>query len=158
MELSSEDLFSKKFQMVFRNISNYGIFQWNLIVELIVNPSLRGKLFYTMRWLYLRKGIVYCQRASLKASLKLCYKNILKNIVKTASPKRLTGLFWNFSWKNLILGLMPQNTLKIGFFGFKSYTIMIFMILLKPYVWEKSDSEVKCKNAVGQSYSRIFKL
>ena len=35
---------------------------------------------------------------------------------------------------------------------------MIFMILLKPYVWEKFDSQVKCKNTVGQSYSSIFKL
>ena len=37
------------------------------------------------------------------------------------------------------------------FFGFKSCTIMTFMILLKPHVWEKSGSEVKCKNALGQS-------
>ena len=35
---------------------------------------------------------------------------------------------------------------------------MIFMILLKPYVWEKSGSQVKCKNVLGQSDCRIFKL
>ena len=71
---------------------------------------------------------------------------------------------------------MPQNTPKIGFFGFckkkkkkkkfplmcrffgfKSCTIMTFMILLKPHVWE-SGSPVKCKNALGQSGCRIFKL
>ena len=32
------------------------------------------------------------------------------------------------------------------------------MIMLKPHVWEKSDSPVKCKNALGQSNYRIFKL
>ena len=32
------------------------------------------------------------------------------------------------------------------------------MILLKPHVWEKSDSRVKRKNALGQSDCRIFKL
>ena len=41
------------------------------------------------------------------------------------------------------------------FFGFKS---CIFMILLKPHVLEKSGSQVKCKNALGQSDCRIFKL
>ena len=35
---------------------------------------------------------------------------------------------------------------------------MNFMILIKPHVWEKSGSRVKCKNARGQSDCRIFKL
>ena len=35
---------------------------------------------------------------------------------------------------------------------------MTFMILLKLYVWEKSASWVKHKNALGQSDCRIFKL
>ena len=35
--------------------------------------------------------------------------------------------------------------------GFKSCTIMTFMILLKPLIWEKYDSPVKCKNAVNLS-------
>ena len=39
------------------------------------------------------------------------------------------------------------------FFGFKSCTIITFMIVLKLLVWEKSDSWVKC-----QSECRIFKL
>ena len=34
---------------------------------------------------------------------------------------------------------------------------MTFMILLKPYVWQKFGSQVKCKNALGQSDCRIFK-
>ena len=33
---------------------------------------------------------------------------------------------------------------------------MTFMILLKPHVWEKSGSRVKCKNALNQSVSRSF--
>ena len=44
------------------------------------------------------------------------------------------------------------------FFGFKSCTIMTFMILLKRYVWEKSGSQVKSNNALGQLDCRIFKL
>ena len=35
---------------------------------------------------------------------------------------------------------------------------MTFMILLKPHVWEKFGSWVKCKNALSQSDWRIFKL
>ena len=35
---------------------------------------------------------------------------------------------------------------------------MTFIILLKSYVWEKSGSQVKCKNALGQSDCRIFKF
>ena len=35
---------------------------------------------------------------------------------------------------------------------------MTFMILLKPHVWEKSGSWIKCKNGLSQSDSRIFKL
>ena len=35
---------------------------------------------------------------------------------------------------------------------------MTFMNLLKPHVWGKSGSCVKCKNALGQSDCRIFKL
>ena len=35
---------------------------------------------------------------------------------------------------------------------------MTFMILLKPHVLEKSSSWVKCKNVLGQSDYRIFKL
>ena len=44
------------------------------------------------------------------------------------------------------------------FFGFKLCTIMTFMIQLKPHVWKKSCSWVKCKNYLGQSDCRIFKL
>ena len=75
--------------------------------------------------------------------------------------------------KNLILGIMSKNTQKhwvhwilqkrngplmCRFFRFKSCTIMTFMILLKPHDWEKSSSQVKCKNTLGQSECRIFKL
>ena len=35
---------------------------------------------------------------------------------------------------------------------------MTFMILLKPYVWEKSGSRVKRKNALSQSDCRILEL
>ena len=35
---------------------------------------------------------------------------------------------------------------------------MTFMVLLKPHVWEKSGSLVKCKNILSQSDCRIFKL
>ena len=35
---------------------------------------------------------------------------------------------------------------------------MTFMILLKPYVLEKSGSQVKCENALGQSDRRLFGL
>ena len=41
------------------------------------------------------------------------------------------------------------------FFRFKSCTIMIFMILLKPHVWEKSGSQVKCKNTKILSGNQI---
>ena len=44
------------------------------------------------------------------------------------------------------------------FFGFKSCSITTFMILLKLHVQRKSGSRVKCKNALGQSDCRIFKL
>ena len=37
------------------------------------------------------------------------------------------------------------------FFGFKSCTIMVFTILLKQHVWEKSGSQGECRNALGQS-------
>ena len=67
--------------------------------------------------------------------------------------------------ENLILGVMLKHAHKIGFFGFckknslltcryfgfKSCTILTFMILLKSHVWEKSGSLVKYKNALGQS-------
>ena len=71
----------------------------------------------------------------------------------------------------IFMGIIPANTSKIWFFwfckknnwclyffGFKSCTIMTFIILLKPHVWEKSRSWVKCKNGVSQSDCRIFKL
>ena len=32
------------------------------------------------------------------------------------------------------------------------------MILLKPHVWEKSGSRVKCKNALGQSDTYLLML
>ena len=51
-----------------------------------------------------------------------------------------------------------KSPLMSRIFEFKSCTIMTFMILLKPHVWGKSSSQVKCKNAVCQSHCRIFKL
>ena len=44
------------------------------------------------------------------------------------------------------------------FFGFKSCRIMTFMILLKLYVWEKSNSQVNCESPLSQPGSGIFKL
>ena len=35
---------------------------------------------------------------------------------------------------------------------------MTSIILLKPHVWEKSGSRVKCRNALNKSVCRIFKL
>ena len=43
-------------------------------------------------------------------------------------------------------------------YSVKSSCLMIFMILLKYYVWEKSGSGVTCKNSPGQSDGRILKL
>ena len=70
---------------------------------------------------------------------KAAHKSFLKLLVKLGCYKG-----------NHILG-MSKNTTEIVFFfprknsplmcrifGFKSCTIMIFMILLKPHVWEKS--------------------
>ena len=75
--------------------------------------------------------------------------------------------------KNLIMGIMPQNTLKIGvflffwlckkkvhwcvdFFGYTTCIIMAHMILLKLHLWEKSGSWVKYKNTLSRSDGRIF--
>ena len=44
------------------------------------------------------------------------------------------------------------------FYGLKSCTIMMFMILLKTHVWQKYGSRVRCKNPLGQPDCRIFKL
>ena len=46
----------------------------------------------------------------------------------------------------------------VYFFGFKSCTLMTFMILLKPHVWEKYGPRVKCKNAFGQSIAGFLNL
>ena len=100
---------------------------------------------------------------------KAAHKSFLKLLVKLGCYKgnNLTGPIFG---KNHILG-MSKNTTEIVFFfprknsplmcrifGFKSCTIMIFMILLKPHVWEKSYFQVKYKNALDQSVCRIFKL
>ena len=97
-------------------------------------------------------------RVSLKLVMKLCCVN---------GKKLMEPDFWE---KNLILGMMPQDTPKIGFFwilqkksplicrffGFKSCTIVTNMILLKLHAWKKSGSQVKFKNALGQSDCRIL--
>ena len=71
-----------------------------------------------------------------------------------------------------MLGIMLKNTPKMVFFGFckkfsslmcrffgiKRCSIIVFTILRKPHVWEKSGSRVMLKNALGQSDCRIFKL
>ena len=44
------------------------------------------------------------------------------------------------------------------FFEFKSCTLITFMILLKPHVWEKYGPRVKCKNAFGQSITGFLNL
>ena len=57
-----------------------------------------------------------------------------------------------------ILQKKKKDLLMCRILGFKSCTIMTFMILLKPHVWENFGSWVKCKNALSQSDWRIFKL
>ena len=126
-----------------------------------------------------RKGVLWflhCQdvsrsvgkRGFSKTALRIFLKLLMK--LRFLKGKTLTELdFWE---KKLIFGIMPKITPKIGFFGFykkkiialmckffeyKSCTVKTFMILLKPYFWEKSGSWVKCKNALDQSDCRIFK-
>ena len=58
--------------------------------------------------------------------------------------------FLDFAKKNSLLMYI--------LFGFKSCTIMTFMILPKPHIWQKSGSRVKCKNALSQSDCKAFKV
>ena len=61
--------------------------------------------------------------------------------------------------KNKVLDFAKKDGLLMCvFFEFRSCTIMTFVILLKLHVLEKSVSWVKCKNALGQSDCRIFRL
>ena len=101
-------------------------------------------------------------------------KHVFSKMAHRIFLKRFMKLGSQIFGENLILGIMPKNIPKIGFwilqkkkkkgplmcrfFGFKSCTIMNLIILLKRHVWEKSGSQVKCKNALGQSECRIFKL
>ena len=105
---------------------------------------------------------------------KATHRAFLKLLMELACPKgkKLTELdCWEEMEKKLILGIMPKNiqknvflcfaknsSLMCRFFEFKLYTIMTFMILSKLDVWGKSVSQFKCKNTLGQSDCRIFKL
>ena len=61
--------------------------------------------------------------------------------------------------KQGLFGFCKKNSsLMCRFFGFKSCTIITFMILLKPHIWEKSGFHIKFKNALGKSDCSIFKL
>ena len=73
--------------------------------------------------------------------------------------------FWG---KNLIWRIMPKDTPKMIFLDFaatKNSPLMCRFLggvnhehnEFFDSVWEKSDSLVKCKNALGQSDCRIFK-
>ena len=133
-------------------------------------------IFWLSHWTpaFRRKAVLWfqhCQYVSTSVGKnffsKMAYRIFLKLLMKLGclSCEKLME-------PDFILGIMPKSTLKIGFsgfckkvtplmcrfFGFKSCTIMTFMILLKLYVWKKSDSQVKCKNALCQSDCRIFKL
>ena len=66
------------------------------------------------------------------------------------AQKHPKNFFWILQKKIVVLMCV--------FFEFRSCTIMTFVILLKLHVLEKSVSWVKCKNALGQSDCRIFKL
>ena len=103
---------------------------------------------------------------------KTVYRIFLKLLMKLGCPKGKKLEETDFQEKNLILGIMPQNTPNVGFFGFckensilmcrsfgfKSCIMTTFMILLKRHIWEKPASRVKSKNALDQSYCRIFKF
>ena len=131
-------------------------------------------LFWTP--IFRQKGVLWfhhCQYVSMSVDKLIFSKRdhriFLKLLMKfeCLKGKKLTTL-----GKNLILGIMPKSTPKIGFFGFceknsplmyrffgfKPCTRMAFMILLKLHVWEKSGSQAKCKNVLNQSDCRIFEL
>ena len=52
---------------------------------------------------------------------------------------------------------MPKNTAKIGVFWIMQKNIPL-NDLQDSDVWKKSSSQVKCKNALGQSDRKIFNL
>ena len=89
-------------------------------------------------------------------------RHIAMSAIRICAPV-YTNMFICASWFVSIcvfIGSPPQgknSPLMCGFFGFKSCTIMTFMILLKPHVWGKSGSRIKCKNAFSQLDCRIFK-
>ena len=87
---------------------------------------------------------------------KLTEPDFWKNISFWRSfPKTPQNLFFSFFPSKIS---KKKNLLICKLYGFKSLTIMTFMIVLKQHVWEKSGSRVKCKNALGQSDFRILKL
>ena len=83
---------------------------------------------------------------------KTAHWSFLKIVMKLGCLKGKKLTEPDFFGKKLILGIMPKNTPKImffglckknsplmcRFFGFKSCTIVTFMILFKPHFWEKS--------------------
>ena len=105
---------------------------------------------------------------------KTTHMAFLKLLMELACPKgkKVTKLdCWGKNGKKLMLGKMPKNipknvflcfaknsSLMCRFFEFKLYTIMTFMILSKLDVWGKPVFQFKCKNTLGQSDCRIFKL
>ena len=113
------------------------------------------------------------QYVSMSVGKRVFFKMrfLLKLLMKLGALRVKTDIV-GFFGQNLVLGIRPKNTPKIGFFGFrkknslfmckifgsKPCIIMTFMILLKSHVWKKSGSRVKCKNALGLSDCRIFKL
>ena len=110
----------------------------------------------------LRRSITFLWN---KKNLNLCLRcHILRSYrfvpEVTCNGKKTEGA--GFLAKNLILEIMPKNTQTIWFlqkkknipliwrfFGFKSCTIMTFMILLKPHVWEKSGNLMPSANQIA---------
>ena len=125
-----------------------------------------------------RKGALWlheCQYVILSVGKrvfsKMAHRIFLKLLMKLGclkGKKLMKPYFWEKSLFGDYALKHPENKgfwifqkispLVCRFLGFKSCIIMTFMILLKPYVWEKSSSQVKCKNVLSQSDCRIFNL
>ena len=141
-----------------------GIINASRRYEIFGSPSLGKKGSYDFTTVSMSVG----KRVFSKTAQRI----FLKLLMKLGYPKSKNLTEQNF-WEKSHFGNNPQkypknrfsgfckkkiSPLMRKFVGFKSCTIMIFVILLKPHVWEKSGSQVKCKNPLNQSDCRIFKL